>query len=274
MRSFSGLAAIYMLLGCGNEPPPSAVCTPGATASCVCTDGRSGAQTCRSDGSGFTACVCEGGADGGMPVCAPSTTRACTCSGGRSGTEECLLDGSGYTACFCPDPLGCTVRETTDAEGVFIATDDCAGDQICICPSGSAGTCEASGTCSIAFGRRYRLAPLQATVPERSPTGECWDPGCGLPDLFAIGSIDGTTVVTTVAATDSLGAIWSGAVGDGTVAAGSTVRFDVYDDDTGLDSPDPALGCAAEPISAAMLRSRRLACSGALGTFLGAIVPL
>lgn len=268
------LVALFglVVVACGADE--TRACTPGVTRSCACIDGRAGVQSCIGDGSGFGSCECAAPmTDGGAQLCVPGSTRGCSCSDGSPGEEVCDGDGLGYGSCACEPPRGCTARESADADGVFVVLDDCTGDTICICPPGALGTCEGTGECGPAFGRRYRLAPLEARVPERGPTGECWDPGCGLPDLFAIGSVDGVVVVTSAAVSDSLGASWSGAVGDATVAAGSTLRFDVYDDDP-LDDPDGALACVAAPVTAEMLRSRRIYCTGELGSSVGGVVPL
>jgi hypothetical protein len=57
--------AAGFLAACGDDDPPTGVCTPGASAACVGAGGCAGGQVCNADGSGFGACDCGGAVDAG-----------------------------------------------------------------------------------------------------------------------------------------------------------------------------------------------------------------
>lgn len=163
----------------------------------------------------------------------------------------------------CESP-GCSVRDT--ASGV---EDTCTGENICQCPGSP--FCEGTGTCVSAFGRIYRVGIAQAELPDRNPSGDCWDTGCGAPDPYVVLSVDGTVVDRTPTASDTFTPAWSPVfTRDVTIVAGSDLRLDVFDEDIADD--DGAFACVFEPISAARLRSRDLSCDGALGELTSVVV--
>ena len=164
-------------------------------------------------------------------------------------------------------PSGCSVREL----GTMLE-DSCTSDQICVCGTDN-GLCEGTGTCSVAFGRRYLIGVVAVAVPTTKPSGECWDePGCGAPDPYVVVSVDDTPILTTLVADDLFEFSYDPPeVIETTVAAGSTIRLDVFDEDLAAD--DGILACVVESITAAHLRSRNLSCMGDLGTLVSVIVP-
>jgi len=164
-----------------------------------------------------------------------------------------------------PPPTGCSAQN-----GSASVVDTCLGDTICLCPGGDL-FCDGTGTCSVAFGRRYTIAVSELTLPDRKPDGTCWDAACGAPDPYVVFSVDGVELGRTPAASDLLTVVYDPLPAvDATVAAGSTIRLDVFDEDISAD--DPAFACVATA-TGALLRSRDLSCEGVLGQMTAIIVP-
>ncbi len=164
-------------------------------------------------------------------------------------------------------PGGCSVRDL----GASIE-DSCGGDNICICADGNA-FCEGTGTCSVAFGRRYVIAVSGLNLADRRPDGMCWDdPGCGAPDPYVAIVADGALLLTTPAGVDLYEGVYDPPAGvETTIVAGSEVQIDVFDEDV-LDD-DFAFGCVLRSATAAQLRARDLSCGNETGSMLAVIVP-
>lgn len=135
-----------------------------------------------------------------------------------------------------------------------VVEDACAGDQICILDHefGQPGHCEG------AYGRVYTVAVGYTRVPERDSAGECWDVGCGAPDLFVRISLDGQVVVETTPAQDVFEVDSFSERGSAIISANSQLEVALYDED--LSSDDLITSCELNPIAANYLRSRVLSC--------------
>jgi hypothetical protein len=198
--------------------------------------------------AGGVACA---GDDGQTPLCGDLV-----CSGGES-TASCAVDCPASPVCGDGTCSGGETTASCPADcGAGACTPDpasCAGETICV-----------GGTCVPAFGRAYRIVAISATVPQRDPNGEAWDVPGGLPDPYAVISLNGTALGMTVTAQDTLNAAWNQGTAPTVIPAGSTVRVDVYDEDIADD--DSIVGCVAAPITADHLHAGGMSCSGALGT--------
>jgi len=115
------------------------------------------------------------------------------------------------------------------------------------------------GACVAAFPRVYRLSNISVTVPTTDPDGAAWDAAGGAPDLLVEVFVNGTSVGATAAVQDQFSAAFPGPYGVTLNAAGSSVIVTASDED--LTVNDPAFSCAANPITAAHLRARELACT-------------
>ncbi len=135
--------------------------------------------------------------------------------------------------------------------------DLCAGDQICILDSGLGGP----GHCEGAFGRLYSVNLGGVRVPERRSDGECWDIGCGAPDLFFEVLLDGRTILTTATIDDRLEVDAISEHGSALISSGSVLQIILYDED--ITENEPMGGCQLNPISADALRTRIFACGSA-----------
>lgn len=127
------------------------------------------------------------------------------------------------------------------------SNDTCSGDSICI-----------AGSCESAFGRIYDVTNIDVSLPTTDSAGEAWDVGGGAPDIFVEISVNGTIEATTTTVQDQFSAFFAGAYQVQPVGGGELV-LQAYDED--LTANDPAIACVADPLTAALLRSRLLACS-------------
>lgn len=187
-----------------------------------------------------------GGAVCGDLACNGSETSG-TCPGDCPVNPFCgdSVCSGGETAASCPGDCPTTACTADPAT--------CAGDTICV-----------GGSCVAAFGRAYRIVAVSATVPQRDPNGESWDVPGGLPDPYAVISLNGTTLGTTTAVQDTLTPAWNQGTQPTAIPAGSTIRVDLYDEDIAAD--DGIVACVLAPVTADHLHAAAFTCSGALGT--------
>jgi len=127
-----------------------------------------------------------------------------------------------------------------------------------------------SGSCVAAFPRVYSIRDVSVQVPTRDPNGEAWDAGGGAPDLKLSIMINGTEVATAPAVQDQFSARFGGPF-DVQLIAGSRLTLMALDED--LTADDPAYGCEANPVTAAHLRERSLACASGGSTLSFEIDP-
>jgi hypothetical protein len=127
------------------------------------------------------------------------------------------------------------------------AADTCTGDSICI-----ASACEA------AFGRLYDVQALSVTLPTTDPDGNSWDFGGGAPDPFITISVDNVIVATTPTVDDQFSATFAGPFPIQPIG-GASLLLVAYDED--LTTDELAYSCEANPLTAAQLRTRHLACA-------------
>jgi hypothetical protein len=124
--------------------------------------------------------------------------------------------------------------------------DNCTGETICV-----------GGACVLAFPRSYTISNIKLMVPTTDPDGAAWDAGGGAPDLFIEINVNGAKVATTPVVSDMFSATFAGPF-QVQLEGGATVRFDSFDEDVTVN--DPAYACIANPITAQLLRIRKLAC--------------
>ncbi len=137
------------------------------------------------------------------------------------------------------------------------APDSCTGVDICI-----------AGTCQAALPRTYQLTNMFVTVPETNPnTGGDWDIGGGAPDLFLTNAAG--TVLTPVA-DDTFATNFRGPF-DVALGVGGTLELQVWDLDAAAN--DYVIGCVANPITAAELRTGEFGCTSMGMSLQGSIGP-
>lgn len=125
--------------------------------------------------------------------------------------------------------------------------DRCPAESICV-----------GFSCVAAFPRAYNATNIKLAVPTTDPDGLAWDTGGGAPDLFVTINVNGAAAATTPVVADMFSATFVGPF-QMQITAGATVRFDSFDEDVTVN--DPAFACIANPITAALLRSRKLVCT-------------
>jgi hypothetical protein len=94
-----------------------------------------------------------------------------------------------------------------------------------------------------------------------------WDIGGGAPDLY-LG--DNTGSATTTAVPDQFSASFPGPF-EVSLIAGDTLLIYVWDADVSV--PDYAFGCTANPVTAALLRTRSFGCTGHGASLASSISP-
>ncbi len=199
-------------------------------------------------------CASDEGDDG--PACGDGV-----CNAGETSTTcatDCPVGGP-----FCGDGT-CNGNETvsscaSDCSAAACSTspDNCTGETICI-----------AGKCQAAFPRVYRITNVSVMMPTKNPNNNSdWDVGGGAPDLF-LGDENGTAITTAVP--DQFSASFPGPF-EVSLIAGAALRLDVWDED--VASNDWAFACQANPITAALLRSRKFNCSANGASLTSAINP-
>jgi len=187
---------------------------------------------CASDDQG-------GGPSCGDGVCNAGETNA-TCAADCSVGGPFCGDGTcngNETASTCAADCGTTACSTSP--------DNCTGETICI-----------SGKCEAAFPRVYRITNVSVMVPTKNPNNNSdWDVGGGAPDLY-LGQMDGTPI--TAAVPDQFSATFPGPF-EVQLVGGNAFRIDVWDED--VTTNDFAFACQANPITAALLRTRSFGCA-------------
>lgn len=178
--------------------------------------------------------------------------------GGNDDGDDLMPDASGSR---CGDGI-CSSGETNGTCAADCAAnactefpDNCTAETICV-----------SGSCVAAFPRVYRLSTIHVMVPT-TRMGNTWDAGGGAPDLF-LG--DANMVAYSPIVDDAFTANFTGPF-TVQLIAGQAFRIDVWDEDISVH--DYAMGCVANPITAAQLRTRTFNCSGASGTLTAVLQP-
>lgn len=127
----------------------------------------------------------------------------------------------------------------------------CGGENVCV-----------NSSCVPAYPRAYRVSIDSVTVPTRDSNGECWDAGCGAPDLKVVVRLNGMAILTTGTAQD----VFSAAFSDEAVAqltGGSTLFVTLYDED--LVEDDVIVTCGSERLDGFDARRRNWMCSTTTG---------
>lgn len=143
--------------------------------------------------------------------------------------------------------------------GCTATADTCTGDTLCV-----------GNACVAAFPRVYEVRDVSVMVPTTN-MGATWDISGGAPDLFVTFAVNGSVQATSPVVDDQFSAAFAGPFAITLSAAGSRLDLNVYDED--VTTNDLALGCVANPLPAADLRSRRLSCASASGSLMLAIQP-
>jgi hypothetical protein len=201
---------------------------------------------------------CEAGeSGGGLPQ-----TQEPTSTSGPTLDANSGFDAGSDTSAAIPD-----TRQEPDTTQSPICTfnieppvsDTCPGNQVCILDNGLGQP----GHCEGAFGRQYTVNVGEARTPERREDGECWDVGCGAPDLLIEVFLDGVSVLKTSTAEDSFYAEGFREKASVVLTASSMLDFVLYDED--LSSDDVIVNCRLDPVEASHLRSRLLLCGSTNG---------
>jgi len=273
---------VLLVAGCSGPPPTTGCRCAGAVPGGVLDVACGGSQCV--GGQGYR-CVDANTAepdpsacgvpDSGPAPCGPDTCGGC-CSAGvcQSGSTDGACGAGGGPCRSCGGGTACAGGVCSASGCSFSASrgDTCTGDDICICPGGSAEPlCEGTGTCSTAYGRRYSIFVGSLTLPDRRPDGMCWDAFCGAPDPFVQIRVNGGLLGTSPAVADSFRATLNYGV-ESNITAGSSIEIAVFDQDVSAD--DGAFTCRFASVDSALLRGRDLSCSGALGELLAVITPL
>lgn len=236
-------------------PDASTRCQSGDTEVCVCSSGAVGTARCDATSGAFGACECP------EPTCTPGDRVACTCDGTMTGSAVCASDGINREPCDCsmacmPGQCGCSVADLDGTD----ATDDCVGNDVCLCP-GDARSCVDEGRCQPFAAARFVVVVGELMAPMMNASGNCWDgPGCGAPELFVrvsrrVGTTD-TMLFETTPGRDSL--VWNPVETSEpfTLAVGDVLVVQLFDEDLAFDDAvSPAL---VTTFDAAMLRARHL----------------
>jgi len=171
----------------------------------------------------------------------------CTNDGGidpKDACYVCMLEKScsdfDSGACNQPCNLPCSPFQPAS----------CSGETICV-----------EDACTAAFPRMYKFIVRKIVVGERVPeTGECWDAGCGAPDLYATLYVNGTAAGSTSKGSDSYTFSPNEYIAT-QVMAGSSVELVVYDED--LTADDRGFSCVWNPLRGSDIRGRMLLCGDA-----------
>ena len=153
-----------------------------------------------------------------------------------------------------------TDAPAADAPGPCAAqADTCTGETICI-----------AGSCEPAFGRFYDIGALSVSLPATDPNGYYWDFAGGAPDIFVRIHVNGALRATTTGVTDQFTAMFAGPYPVQPIGGG-WLELVAYDED--VTTSELAFTCTANPLTAAQLRSRKLACAAGGSTMSFTIEP-
>ncbi|MEO6777312.1 MAG: hypothetical protein ABI467_30570 [Kofleriaceae bacterium] len=157
---------------------------------------------------------------------------------------------------------GCSVDDGTTTPTCTVAsTDTCTGDTVCI------GT-----TCQPAFPHAYAITQLSVTAPPLRPDGMPWNAGeDGSPNLFAEVSVAGAVVTTTSVNPMSYNATFAGPY---TVMLDANVDLDIKASNNDGTATQVVADCDVPMVSALVLRTHYILCSGTGTTLNYTIEPL
>jgi hypothetical protein len=124
--------------------------------------------------------------------------------------------------------------------------DACGGENVC-----------ANSSCVPAYPRAYQITIESATVPTRDLSGECWDAGCGAPDLKVVVRLNDEILLRTATAQDVFTATFAETT-TAQLTGGSRLRVTLYDED--LVEDDVVVECGSERLDGADARQRNWTC--------------
>ena len=132
--------------------------------------------------------------DDSTPSCPPD--QVVDCDGG-------CTDASWLGDAWCDPTLDCAAfgRDGGDCCTVHA---DCAADAFCS-PSGS----EPENTCTPVLGTEFIVYVASGTTTTYDANGDTWDTAGGLPDPYAVVTVDDTAVLTTAVVSNSTSAVWA-----------------------------------------------------------------
>jgi len=144
---------------------------------------------------------------------------------------------------------GCSVDDGTTPTCTVASTDTCTGDTVCI------GT-----TCQPAFPHAYAITQLSITAPAVQMNGMPWSSAPdGSPSLYADISVAGAKITTTMVNPTSYNATFSGPFA---VSLDANVDLDVKASSNDGSGVLPVYDCDVPMISALVLRTHYVLCSG------------
>ena len=229
---------------CGFCPVAAPVCNDAGKCVADCTPDCTGRE-CGGNGCGGTCGSCPGAA----PFCNDFGKCVAECIADCIG-RECGSDGCGGTCGTCPEAAPhcgdqgvCYGDCVPDCAGKECGDDGC-GEACGICTNGTckAGLCGCTdhydcddvsicyqGSCDTAYGRKYRITFVSATIEEIGPDGKTWDSIGGAPDPYISYKFDNTTGVTATKQ-DTLVPAWNESV-DTTLFQSQDITITVKDED-------------------------------------------
>jgi hypothetical protein len=198
-------------------------------------------------------CGRDDGDDDDRPFCGDGT-----CGRGET-AATCASDCAASAGPVCGDRL-CNGNETAATCSLDCGPppcsvadpSSCAGETLCV-----------AGGCVAAFGRAYTIVVQSAFIPQFKPDGNTWDAFGGAPDAFAVIFLNAQSLGATHAIADNFTPVWNVATPPTPIAAGSTLRVDVYDQD--VSANDGILSCSVAPLTADILHGGEVACMGSAG---------
>lgn len=135
--------------------------------------------------------------------------------------------------------------------GCTSSPDNCTGENVCV-----------NSSCVAAFPRVYSVRNIRVMLPTTDPDGAGWDAGGGAPDIFV--NVYVAALVGTSPVVDNVFAATFPGPFDVSLVGGGTLTVEALDEDVTVN--DVAVRCTANPITAANVRSRALACSATATT--------
>ncbi|MFH2010251.1 MAG: C2 domain-containing protein [bacterium] len=220
---------------CTNGSCTAAPCGPGTCSGCcagnTCMQGTSDSAC----GKGGGACqLCSNLASCTNGTCAPISCGPSTCASGCCLGNTCMAGtdpsscGKGGGACYsCNTGQICKAGQC----GGFAVSTECPPTEVC-----AGGTPLSTGLCKNPLMLFYKVSILSATVNTLDystvATGEPWDVPGGMPDPYAVITINGTPKATTSVVQDSYTAGWPSTIAEGLLGAtNATLKIDLWDED-------------------------------------------
>jgi hypothetical protein len=153
---------------------------------------------------------------------------------------------------------GCSVDDGhggTSACTSAASVDLCSGNTVCI-----------GDACTAAFPHAYVITNISATAPNMKSDGTPWDTdGDGTPDIYVDISVAGAVVASTPVNPNSFNATFAGPF---TVDLTDGTALDLQSSDKDTPGSEVIYDCPIPMVTAALLRTRYVLCSGAGGVTL------